>query len=47
MFIVRGKAPAMEAILVRKEASGLRIESLFETEVPYLAGAEPVPAFQF
>ncbi|WP_027070090.1 protein-L-isoaspartate O-methyltransferase family protein [Novilysobacter defluvii] len=47
MFIVRGNAPAMEAILVRKTANGPHIESLFETEVPYLAGAEPVPAFQF
>jgi len=47
MFIVRGTAPAMEAILVHKEVNGPRIESLFETEVPYLAGAEPVPAFQF
>ena len=47
LFVVRGHGPAMEAILVRNEVNGPRIESLFETEVPYLAGAEPVPAFQF
>lgn len=47
MFIVRGRRPAMEAVLVRNEADGPRIESLFETDVPYLAGAAPVPRFEF
>lgn len=47
MFIVRGHAPAMEAVLVRNQVNAPRIESLFETDVPYLAGAEPVPAFEF
>lgn len=47
MFIVRGRAPAMEAVLVYNEANGPRIESLFETDLPYLAGAAPVPAFEF
>ncbi len=46
LFVVRGRAPAMEAVLVRNEAGAARIESLFETELPYLAGAAPAPHFQ-
>ena len=45
MFIVRGRAPAMEAVLVHADVNGPRIESLFETDLAYLAGAAPVPAF--
>ncbi|MBB3342224.1 protein-L-isoaspartate O-methyltransferase [Luteimonas sp. RC10] len=48
MFIVRGQAPAMEAVLVRREGEDVnapRIESLFETGLAYLAGAAPVPHF--
>jgi len=47
MFVVHGRVPAMEAVLVRNDVNGQRIESLFETELPYLAGAEPVPEFKF
>lgn len=46
LFVVRGRAPAMEAILVRAHSNGARIESLFETDITYLAGAAPVPTFQ-
>jgi protein-L-isoaspartate(D-aspartate) O-methyltransferase len=46
MFIVRGRAPAMEAVLVHGDGASPRIESLFETDLPYLAGAAPVPTFQ-
>lgn len=45
LFVVRGRAPAMEAVLVRNHVNAPRIESLFETELPYLAGAAPVPSF--
>ncbi|WP_133480154.1 protein-L-isoaspartate O-methyltransferase family protein [Cognatilysobacter segetis] len=45
MFIVRGRAPAMEAVLLHNDGGTPRIESLFETDIPYLAGAAPVPAF--
>lgn len=45
LFAVRGRAPAMEAVLVRADVNGQRIESLFETDLAYLAGAAPVPAF--
>lgn len=49
MFIVHGRSPAMEAALVRP-TPGVdipRVESLFETDLPYLVGAAPAPAFKF
>lgn len=46
MFIVRGRAPAMEAVLLRNQSTAPRIESLFETDLPYLAGAAPAPTFE-
>lgn len=49
MFIVHGRAPVMEAVLVhRGRGEGVnvnRTESLFDTELDYLAGAEPVAEF--
>lgn len=45
MFVVHGHSPAMDAALVHRTVNGSRVESLFETDLPYLAGAEPVPAF--
>lgn len=45
LFAVRGRSPAMEAVLVHRDVNGLRTESLFETDLPYLAGAAPAPAF--
>ena len=52
MFVVRGRVPAMEAVLLRTpdgggDVNGPRVESLFETDLPYLAGAEPPPEFKF
>jgi protein-L-isoaspartate(D-aspartate) O-methyltransferase len=47
LFVVRGRSPVMEAVLVRNEVNGPRIESLFETDLPYLAGAAPAPEFVF
>ena len=48
MFVIHGLAPAMQAALVRPadNAAGFQVESLFETELPYLVGAAPVPQFQ-
>lgn len=49
LFIVRGRAPVMEAVLIHRDGEDVnatRTESLFDTELAYLAGAEPVPAFQ-
>ena len=45
MFVVRGRSPAMEAVLAHHDGDTPRIESLFETALPYLAGAAPVPTF--
>ena len=45
MFVVHGRSPAMEAALLQRDVNGTRSESLFETDLPYLAGAAPVPAF--
>lgn len=42
MFAVRGHAPAMEAVLARADGT---VESLFETELEYLIGAEPTRTF--
>ena len=49
LFVVRGQAPVMEAVrLVKGEAvNATATESLFETELGYLHGAEPVPQFLF
>lgn len=47
MFIVHGRSPAMDAVRVRRDVSGVRRESLFETDLAYLAGAAPVPVFAF
>lgn len=46
MFVVVGMEPAMRALLLRREADGgFTEERLFETDLPYLAGAEPVREF--
>ncbi|MGN6728799.1 MAG: protein-L-isoaspartate O-methyltransferase family protein [Rhodanobacteraceae bacterium] len=42
MFVVAGVEPAMRALLLRREADGaFSEERLFETDLAYLAGAEP------
>lgn len=47
LFVVRGRAPAMQAVLLQRAADGGWIEDrLFETDVPYLAGAAPLPQFE-
>jgi protein-L-isoaspartate(D-aspartate) O-methyltransferase len=46
MFIVRGRSPAMEAVLLRNQTGSPRIESLFETDLPYLVGAAPAATFE-
>ena len=49
LFVVRGQAPVMEAVRLGA-GDGVNpgaAESLFETELDYLQGAEPVPQFRF
>ena len=45
LFVIRGYSPVQEAVRVVRRDDGLHVESLFETDVPYLRGAEPVPHF--
>jgi protein-L-isoaspartate(D-aspartate) O-methyltransferase len=47
MFIVRGHSPVQEAVRVTRRGDSLHIESLFETDIPYLCGAAPAPVFNF
>ena len=50
LFVVHGREPAMEAALLTREGAGVndvRLDSLFETQLPYLAGAEPAPRFDW
>jgi protein-L-isoaspartate(D-aspartate) O-methyltransferase len=48
MFVVRGRSPAMEALLMtRLNVSEWTVESLFETDLPALEGAAPVQTFSF
>lgn len=48
LFVVRGNSPAMEAVYVsRAGADRWRAESLFETDLPRLIGAEDEPKFDF
>lgn len=47
LFVVRGTSPVMEAVLHVNDVNGARIESLFETDLPYLIGAAPAPQFVF
>ncbi len=46
MFVVRGREPVMEAVLLHHEGDGrYREQSLFETDLPYLKNAQPEPRF--
>lgn len=46
LFVVHGTAPAMEAVLVTATDPRPATTSLFETRLPYLVGAAPVPRFE-
>ena len=41
LLIVRGESPAQEAVRIVRRGDSFVEESLFETDVPYLRGAEP------
>jgi len=48
LFIVRGKSPAMEALVVTRNDSGrLSEQSIFDTDMPRLVGAEDAAVFNF
>lgn len=46
LFVVRGTAPAMEAVRLTRRDDRIHVDSLFETQLAYLAGAAPVPQFR-
>lgn len=45
MFVVHGLSPVQEATLFTWRDGSLNGESLFETDIPYLRGAEPIAKF--
>lgn len=45
LFVIRGLSPVQEAVRITRRGEHLHVESLFETDVPYLHGAAPVPRF--
>jgi protein-L-isoaspartate(D-aspartate) O-methyltransferase len=45
LFIVHGASPAQAAVRGTFRGGQLHLEGLFETDIPYLRGAEPVPRF--
>jgi protein-L-isoaspartate(D-aspartate) O-methyltransferase len=47
LFVVRGEAPAMEAVLITRQGERFAEQSLFETELPYLINAAPPRHFVF
>ena len=45
LFVISGSAPAQQALRMTRRADGWHTESLFETDIPYLRGAAPLPRF--
>ena len=45
LFVIRGLSPVQEAVRITRRGEHMHVESLFETDVPYLHGASPVPRF--
>jgi protein-L-isoaspartate(D-aspartate) O-methyltransferase len=45
LFVIRGSAPAQEALRMTRRGEAWHAESLFETDIPYLRGAAPTPRF--
>lgn len=45
LFVIRGLSPVQEAVCITRRGESLHTESLFETDVPYLHGAAPLPQF--
>lgn len=45
LFVIQGASPVQQALRITRRGERLHEESLFETDVPYLRGAEPVPHF--
>jgi protein-L-isoaspartate(D-aspartate) O-methyltransferase len=46
LFVVHGASPVQSAVRGTLVHGKLQLEGLFETDIPYLRGAEPVPRFR-
>lgn len=45
LFVIQGQSPVQEALCITRTGDAFETESLFETDVPYLAGAGPKELF--
>ena len=45
LFVIVGRSPVMEARLLTRQGDAWQSESLFETDLPHLIGAEPPESF--
>ena len=45
LFVIRGLSPVQQALRITRRGESLHRESLFETDVPYLRGCEPIAQF--
>ncbi|MBP6299032.1 MAG: protein-L-isoaspartate O-methyltransferase [Arenimonas sp.] len=45
LFVIHGQSPVQEALLITRVGESFESESLFETDVPYLTGAQHKPQF--
>lgn len=47
LFVIHGQSPVQEAVCLTRDGDSFAVESLLETDVPYLTGAQPEPKFTF
>ena len=47
LFVIQGLSPVQEALCLSRFGDTYSIESVLETDVPYLIGAQPEPKFTF
>ena len=47
LFVIHGLSPVQEALRITRDGDAFSVESLLETDVPYLVGAQPEPKFTF
>lgn len=45
LFVIQGQSPVQEAVCMTRVGDQFESESLFETDVPYLVGAQPTSHF--
>lgn len=45
LVVVRGLSPVQETVCITRDGDAFRTDSILETDIPYLTGAEPVEKF--